>query len=315
MNKTDNSEKTTSGQSEINTAKTSSNTTSEANEKSNRENLYHWGATREIMDIIRKRNKSPGTRRLVERREALAKPGTMRRQYDAQSQRMIFTPSRPNKRSREEIAEIDAELTQRAHRIGGGYRPLQPEEEEEEEEPEAPEEGELQTDQNTVDTEEDSVIMRGDNLPIVDLSKYHTDGKEAHYIQINHIVGKIIENKKLTEENIKKAEFNFMLDLKTLISKTAIDPEMTRVRASMRREEKDTAPEGYRPVFDKLSIRWGLVFVDDQIAVPIDLRRKLIEILHFGQSGTTKMLSDAKSSGGRRCGKILNKKLKTAQPA
>ena len=293
VNKTDNSEKTTSGLSEINTAKTSPNTTSEANEKMNRENMYHWGATREIMDIIRKRNKSPETRRLVERREALAKPGTMRRRYDTQSQRMIFTPSRPNKKSRDEIAEIDAEFTQRAHRIGGGYRPLQPEEEEEEE-PEAPEEGELQNEQNTVDTEEDSVIMRGDNLPIVDLSKYHTDGKEAHHIQINHIVGKITENKKLTEENIKKAEFNFMLDLKTLISKTAIDPEMTRVRASMRREEKDTAPEGYRPVSDKLSIRWGLVFVDDQIAVPIDLRRKLIEILHFGHSGTTKMLSDAK---------------------
>ena len=135
------------------------------------------------------------------------------------------------------------------------------------------------------------MIMRGDNLPIVDQSKYHTDGKEAHYIQINHIVGKFTENKTLTEENIKKAEFNFMLDLKTLISKKL---EMTRVRASMRREEKDTAPEGYRPVFDKLSIRWGLVFVDDQIAVPIDLRRKLIEILHFGHSGTTKMLSDAK---------------------
>ena len=133
------------------------------------------------------------------------------------------------------------------------------------------------------------MIMQRDNLPIVDLSKYHTDGKEAHYTQINHIVGRITENKKLTEENIKKAEFNFMLDLKTLISKTAIDPEMTRVRASTRREEKDTAPEGYRPVFDKLSSRWGLVFVDDQIAVPTDLRRK-----HFGHSGTTKMLSDAK---------------------
>ena len=59
VNKTDNSEKTTSGQSEINTAMTSSNTTSEANEKMNRENLYDWGATREIMDIIRKRNKCP----------------------------------------------------------------------------------------------------------------------------------------------------------------------------------------------------------------------------------------------------------------
>ena len=243
------------------------------------------------MEIIRRRKKSPEPRRLVERREALAKPGTMRRRYDTQSQRIIFTPSRRNKRSREKIAEVDAELTHRANRIGGGYRPIQVEEEEK---PEAPEGGELQAERNKVYTAEDSVIMRGENLPIVDLSKYHTDGEEAHYFQINHIVGRITEIKKLTEENIKKAEFNFMLDLKILISKTAIDPEMTRVRASMRREEKDTAPEGYRPVFDKLSIRWGLGFVDDQIAVPIDLRRKLNEILHFGRSGTAKMFLNAK---------------------
>ena len=94
----------------------------------------------------------------------------MRRRYDTQLQRMIFTPSRPSKRSREEIAEIAAELTQRANQIGGGYLPMQAEEEEEE--PEAPEEGELQAEQTTVDTEEDSVIMRGDKLTIVDLSKY-----------------------------------------------------------------------------------------------------------------------------------------------
>ena len=66
------------------------------------------------------------------------------------------------------------ELTQRDNRIGGGYRPIheqekEEEEEEEEEEPEAPEEGEVQAEQNTIDTEEDSVIMREDNLPIVDL--------------------------------------------------------------------------------------------------------------------------------------------------
>ena len=77
--------------------------------------------------------------------------------------------------------------------------------------------------------------MRRDNLPIVDLSKYHTDGKESHHIEINHIVGKLTENKKLTEDRIKKAEINFMLDLITLISKTAVDQEMTRIRASMRR--------------------------------------------------------------------------------
>ena len=145
-----------------------------------------------------------------------------------------------------------------------------------------------------MDTEEDSVIMRGYTDCEFELSKYHTDGIEANYLLVNHILGKLTENKKVTEDSIKKAEVNFMLDLKSLISKTAIYPEMTRVRASMQRAERDTAPEGFRPVSDKLSIRWGLVFVDDQIAVSIDLRRRLIGILHFGHSGTTKMLSDAK---------------------
>ena len=85
-----------------------------------------------------------------------------------------------------------------------------------------------------------------------------------------------------------------MMDLKTLIAKTAIDPELTRVRNSMRKEDRETIPDGYRTVFDKLSIRWGLVFVDDQIVVPIDLRRKLQDIIHFGHSGITKMNAGAK---------------------
>ena len=136
--------------------------------------------------------------------------------------------------------------------------------------------------------------MRGDNLPIADLTKYNTDGKETKYIQINHIVGKLTTNKKVTEDHIEKAEFEFVMDFKTLISKTAIDTKLTRVRNSMRREGRETIAEGYRTAFDKLSIRWGLKFVDDQIVVPIDVRRRLLHILHFGHSGTTKMISEAK---------------------
>ena len=79
-----------------------------------------------------------------------------------------------------------------------------------------------------------------------------------------------------------------------MISKTAIDSELTRVRNNMRREDRETIPEEYRTAFDKLSIRWGLIFVDDQIVVQIDLRRRLLDILHFGHSGTTKMISEAK---------------------
>ena len=132
--------------------------------------------------------------------------------------------------------------------MGGGYQPLT----EETEETENPEEGKIEPEQ--LETEEDSVILRGDNLPIVDLSKINTDGKEAHYIQINHIVGMLSGNE-ITEDTIKKVEFEFMLDLKRLISRTAIEPELTRVRASMRREDRETTPDRNRPVFNKLSIR------------------------------------------------------------
>ena len=56
------------------------------------------------------------------------------------------------------------------------------------EEPEDnPEEGEIN--QEPEDTEQDSVVLRGDNLPIIDLSKYNIDEKEGKYIQINHFVG------------------------------------------------------------------------------------------------------------------------------
>ena len=51
-----------------------------------------------------------------------SRPGTLRRRYDHQTQTTIFAPSQPNKRSREEIAEIDAELIRRANRIGGATK-------------------------------------------------------------------------------------------------------------------------------------------------------------------------------------------------
>ena len=286
VNKTELNKSTTSGQSEITTPKSSYHSLQQNIEKMDRENFYHWGATREIMNIIRRRNNSPETKRLIEQRNALSRPGTLRRRYDHQTQRTVFAPSRPNKRSREEIAEIDAEIMRRANRLGGGYQPKQEEPEEN------TEEGEIN--QEPEDTEEDSVLLRGDNLPIVVLSKYNTDGKEAKYVQINHIVGKLTANKKITEENIKKAEFEFMMDLKTLISKTATDPELTHVRNSMRREDREITPDGFKPVFDKLSIIWALVFVDDQIVIPIDLQRRLLDILHFGHAGMTKMETEAK---------------------
>ena len=117
VNKTKHEEKTTSGHSDISTLEDSQTVKDEILGNINRENFYHWGDTREIMDIIRRRNNSPETRRLVEQRNALSRPGTLRRRYDHQTQRTVFAPSRPNNHSREKIAEIDAELIRRANRL------------------------------------------------------------------------------------------------------------------------------------------------------------------------------------------------------
>ena len=87
----------------------------------------------------------------------------------------------------------------------------------EKEESEFPEDVEINIGQNPVDTEENSIIIikRGDNLTIWDLSKNHTEGKKAHYIQVKHIVNQLTTSKKFTEDCTKKPEFNFVLDLKT----------------------------------------------------------------------------------------------------
>ena len=46
--------------------------------------------------------------------------------------------------------------------------------------------------------------------------------------------------------------------MKTLISKTAIDPYLTRVRNSMRREDRETIPDSYRTVFRQAVDQMGL---------------------------------------------------------
>ena len=249
---------------------------------------FHWGATAEIMEIIRRREKSPETRRLVERRLEIARPGMMRRRYDQNAQRTIWVPSRPNKRSREEIAEIDGELIQRANRLGGGYQPMQvaeqiPNEIQAKEQP-------MEDRTNDSESEGESQVIRRDNLPIVDLKNYNTEGKEAHYVQINQIIGAITEGKKLAEETIKKAGLDFMMDLKSLIAKSATDAELNRIKLALNREDNSMAPENYRPYFGSISSKWGLHFLNDRIIVPTELRKKLLDTLHFGHAGTTKMI-------------------------
>ena len=72
-------------------------------------NQYHWGATPEIMEIIRRRNNSPETQKLVDRRAEIVKPGTMRVKRDSHGGEH-WIPRRPDANGRREVVEIDIRL-------------------------------------------------------------------------------------------------------------------------------------------------------------------------------------------------------------
>ena len=179
----------------------------------------------------------------------------------------------------------------RANRFGGGCRPLEKQVEEQEEPQQQQPEVIEDTEQ---ESEGESQVIRGDNFPIVALKSYNTDGKEIQFIQINQVIEKITGEKKCSEDTIKRAEFNFVLDLKTLIAKSSTNAELNRVRDAMRRGEKNTAPNQYRNVFEKLNNKWGMTFNVDRIVVPTELRKELLDTLHFGHAGATKMTAEAK---------------------
>ena len=114
-------------------------------------------------------------------------------------------------------------------------------------------------------------------------------------MQINQIIGVVVtEGKKATEETIKKAEMDLMLDLKSLIAKSATDAELNRIKLALTREDRSMAPQHYRQQFENISTKWRLTFVNDKIIVPTELRKKLLDTLHFGHAGTTKMTAEAK---------------------
>ena len=53
-------------------------------------------------------------------------------------------------------------------------------------------------------------------------------------------------------------------------------------------------PEHYRQQFENISTKRGLTFVNDKIIVPTEVRKKLLNTLHFGHAGATKMTAETK---------------------
>ena len=63
------------------------------------------------MEITNKREKSPDILRLIEKRKVFTKTGNIRLEFDSSLNRKLWAPRRPDKGGRENVAEIDLELS------------------------------------------------------------------------------------------------------------------------------------------------------------------------------------------------------------
>ena len=141
--------------------------------------------------------------------------------------------------------------------------------------------------------EESRMAKSSSNFPIVDRKDYHIAEKTIHYIQVNHVIEKPKTKNAEAKEKLEKAEFNFMIYLKTLIHKTSVDPKLLTLKLCVRNKQKERAPEQFCPVFSKIPERFGLLFAGDRIVVPEESKRPVVDALDFGHLGSRKMLAES----------------------
>ena len=73
------------------------------------------------------------------------------------------------------------------------------------------------------------------------------------------------------------------------MTETTNDPTLLKTLVCLERQQQDNIPEEYQQCRRKLSTRYGLVFYEDRIIVPKNLRTTVISLLHKGHPAINKM--------------------------
>ena len=98
------------------------------------------------------------------------------------------------------------------------------------------------------------------------------------------------------EQAVRETERNFSTDLQLLMSETTNDPVLLKTLVCLERQQHDQIPDEYLLLKKKLSSRFGLVFIEDKIIVPKNLRKTIISLLHKALPAINKMTTAAKET-------------------
>ena len=84
----------------------------------------------------------------------------------------------------------------------------------------------------------------------------------------------------------------FMVDLKTMINKASGYPKLLQLRICLRNNQKERAREEFSPVVSGPTERLAFLFAGDRIVIPQEIKKQVVEAVHFGHLGSTKMLAE-----------------------
>ena len=219
---------------------------------------YHWGADDKIMKIINRRDNSPETQELVERRIELTRPGHMRH-WHKKLEREIILPRRPDDVYRKGIKRIDIRLRRkeenRVSHIGGGYFKNFGDE--------IPQATGTSSESNTetINTQkhiphtestvsstpvEPVITEEPGSYPAILVEDYREGPIEeiaVQYVRINKVIETKAPRNRQQEDNIRAADLDFMLDLETLIKETAADPDLIEVQCCIEDNNTQAIPD------------------------------------------------------------------------
>ena len=134
--------------------------------------------------------------------------------------------------------------------------------------------------------------------------------KSVQYIKMGHApkVNAEEPNNWDLSNAVRETEKQFATNLQLLMTENTNDPRLLKTLVCLDRQQHDNIPEEYSPYKKKLSSRYGLVFYEDKITGPKNLRTTVISLLHKGHSAINKMSMAARHFWWPRITEYIQKK-------
>ena len=140
---------------------------------------------------------------------------------------------------------------------------------------------------------ESEMVRSTASFPIKDFIDNDIAEETIHYIEVTHIFERPEILKAEEEENLKKADLYFGVDLKCPIHKNSLDPQLLHLRFCPWWNWKEGAPQQFSPVSNKLTERFGLLFAVDRIVTPEKLNKQVVDTPNFWHPGSMKISAES----------------------